>query len=96
MATSVPPATPNEEPSDINNITTNLDRMENVALMEQRVELSDQQVERMKMLAVGAKLERALTRRMTGQDAVMRPRGHSLGEKHKEETIKEVVSIGTG
>jgi hypothetical protein len=38
----------------------------------------------MSKLALGAKLERALDRRMSGQDAVMRPRGQSLNEKLRE------------
>jgi len=92
---TAPTAAPNDQP-DISNIELNLDRLDNVALLQQRVELSDKQVEQMKMLAVGAKLERALKRRMTGQDAEMRPRRNSLVEKHKEEVVQGVVPIGSG
>jgi hypothetical protein len=60
--------------AEISEITTGLQRMENKALMQQRVVLSDAKIERMGKLALGAKLERALDRRMTSQDAVMRPR----------------------
>lgn len=35
----------------------------------------------MQALKLGAKLERALGRRLGGQDAVMRPRGQTLTEK---------------
>lgn len=54
--------------------------MENKALSQQRVTLSDEKTANMNKLALGAKLDRALERRMSGQDAVMRPREH-LNEK---------------
>ncbi|GAO18553.1 hypothetical protein UVI_02012270 [Ustilaginoidea virens] len=60
--------------AEIRNIASNLDRMENEALSSQRVVLSDEKTDNMGKLALGAKLERALDRRMSGQDAVMRPR----------------------
>lgn len=48
--------------------------MENKALAQQRVVLSEEKWANMSKLALGAKLDRALNRRMTGQDAVMRKR----------------------
>ncbi|GAB0136580.1 hypothetical protein EsDP_00004877 [Epichloe bromicola] len=60
--------------AEIRNIALNLDRMENKALSSQRVMLSDEKTDNMSKLALGAKLERALDRRMSSQDAVMRPR----------------------
>ena len=61
--------------------------MENKALAQQRVELSEEKVANMSKLALGAKLDRALNRRMSGQDAVMRQRKPSvvspLSEKEK-------------
>lgn len=59
---------------EIRDIAFNLDRMENKALTSQRVMLSDEKTDNMGKLALGAKLDRALGRRMSGQDAVMRPR----------------------
>ncbi|KAM5356630.1 hypothetical protein ACJ41O_003276 [Fusarium nematophilum] len=70
--------------AEIRDIATGLDRMENKALTSQRVTLSDEKTDTMSKLALGAKLERALDRRMVGQDAVMRPRGKSLNEKLSE------------
>lgn len=67
--------------ADIRTIATGLERMENPALSNQRVPLSEQKSEDMKKLALGAKLDRALERRMTGQDAIMRPRTKSILEK---------------
>lgn len=60
--------------AEIREIATGLDRMENKALTSQRVTLSEEKYEKMSKLALGAKLERALDRRMSSQDAVMRPR----------------------
>jgi hypothetical protein len=66
---------------EIREIATGLERMENKKLTNQRVMLSEEKYETLKKLALGAKLERALDRRMTGQDAVMRPRGNTINEK---------------
>ncbi|KAI0117982.1 hypothetical protein GGR51DRAFT_272929 [Nemania sp. FL0031] len=71
--------------AEIRNIETGLARMENKALSKQRVVLSEEKTANLSKLALGAKLDRALDRRMTGQDAEMRPRKHSLNEKLKEE-----------
>lgn len=59
--------------AEIRDIALNLDRMENKALSSQRVTLSDEKTDNMSKLALGAKLERALDRRMSSQDATMRP-----------------------
>jgi hypothetical protein len=67
-------STANSTTAEINEITDGLRRMENKHLMEQRVILSEAKIDCMGKLALGAKLDRALGRRMTGQDAVMRPR----------------------
>ncbi|KAI0199469.1 hypothetical protein F4808DRAFT_212387 [Astrocystis sublimbata] len=60
--------------AEIRNIETGLQRMENKALSKQRVVLSEEKTANLSKLALGAKLDRALDRRMTGQDAVMRAR----------------------
>ncbi|KYK57172.1 hypothetical protein DCS_04179 [Drechmeria coniospora] len=79
---AAPSLTPTTQTSDsaqaeIRDIAVGLDRMENKALSSQRVMLSDEQSDNLSKLALGAKLERALERRMSGQDAVMRPRPRS-------------------
>lgn len=58
--------------AEIQSIEKGLDRMENKALAQQRVFLSEEKCANLSKLALGAKLERALGRRMTSQDAVMR------------------------
>lgn len=86
-----PSFTPTVQTSDsahaeIRDIASGLDRMENKALTSQRVILSEEKTDTMSKLALGAKLERALDRRMSGQDAEMRPRRKSLNEKLNEKS----------
>jgi len=57
---------------EINDITEGLDKLENKKLASQRFVPSKEKSENLSKLALGAKLERALDRRMYGQDAVMR------------------------
>jgi hypothetical protein len=59
---------------EITQITENLDKLENKKLANQRFVPSAEKSENLSKLALGAKLERALDRRLGGQDAVMRPR----------------------
>ncbi|KAI1475350.1 hypothetical protein F4774DRAFT_297646 [Daldinia eschscholtzii] len=70
--------------AEIREIESGLARMENRALSNQRVVLSEEKSANLNKLALGAKLDRALERRMTGQDAVMRPRNRSVREKDPE------------
>ncbi|KAK4084172.1 hypothetical protein PCL_06105 [Purpureocillium lilacinum] len=72
--------------AEIRDIALGLDRMENKALSSQRVVLSDEKTDNMSKLALGAKLERALDRRMSSQDAVMRPRQKSIKVSISEKT----------
>lgn len=58
--------------AEISNIEKGLDRMENKALSQQRVALNEEKTAVFQKLALGAKLDRALDRRMTAQDAEMR------------------------
>ncbi|KAI0451769.1 hypothetical protein F5B21DRAFT_366386 [Xylaria acuta] len=71
--------------AEIRDIESGLARMENKALSKQRVVLSEEKTANLSKLALGAKLDRALDRRMTSQDAVMRPRTKTLSEKEKDE-----------
>lgn len=78
--------------AEIQNIGETIDRLNDNAkrLSEQRVELNEEKRVNLQKLALGAKLERALDRRMSSQDAVMRPRMRSkstpkvLSEKENE------------
>ncbi|KAI9823885.1 MAG: hypothetical protein M1832_002202 [Thelocarpon impressellum] len=68
--------------ADIRSLTDGLDRLECQRLQQQRYVPSDAKTEALNQLALQAKLERALGRRMTGQDAVLRPK--VLSEKRAE------------
>ncbi|KAH9996737.1 hypothetical protein F4779DRAFT_185143 [Xylariaceae sp. FL0662B] len=72
--------------AEIRDIETGLARMENKALSQQRVVLTEEKSANLNKLALGAKLDRALDRRMTGQDAVMRPRRKTCPN---EESVSE-------
>ncbi|ELR05508.1 hypothetical protein VC83_08223 [Pseudogymnoascus destructans] len=58
--------------AEIADITAGLAKLENKKLASQRFVPSKEKSENLSKLALGAKLERALDRRMKGQDAVMR------------------------
>ncbi|KAH6682069.1 hypothetical protein B0J14DRAFT_531093 [Halenospora varia] len=66
---------------EIKDIEEGLDKLENKKLESQRFVPSQEKTENLSKLALGAKLERALGRRMGGQDAVMRDRKKSINEK---------------
>ncbi|CAK7229254.1 hypothetical protein SCUCBS95973_007157 [Sporothrix curviconia] len=74
MAPSYAPTvrTTDSATAEIQTIENGLDRMENKALQQQRVVLNEEKTAVFQKLALGAKLDRALERRMTGQDAEMR------------------------
>jgi hypothetical protein len=57
---------------EIKDIEEGLEKLENKKLTSQRFVLTQERSENLSKLALGAKLERALGRRMGGQDAVMR------------------------
>ncbi|KAI9685937.1 MAG: hypothetical protein M1820_010723 [Bogoriella megaspora] len=61
--------------------SASFDRLEDKRLQQQRYVPSAQKDGDMSKLALGAKVERALGRRMTGQDATFRPRTKVLSEK---------------
>ena len=58
--------------AEIKEWTQGLDRLENKRLQQQRFVPSAEKSEHVSKLALGAKLDRALQRRMTSQDAVFR------------------------
>lgn len=67
---------------EIKSWNAGFERLEDKRLTQQRYTLSNEKNEDLSKLALGAKLERALGRRMTGQDAVFRPK--ALNEKKVE------------
>ncbi|KAF2399381.1 hypothetical protein EJ06DRAFT_511482 [Trichodelitschia bisporula] len=71
---SSPSLTPSEKASplaqDIRQLSQGLARLDDARLQKQRYTTSEMKAEELSKLALGAKLERALARRMVGQDAV--------------------------
>jgi len=68
--------------AEIKQLTQGLDRLENRLLQQQRFVPSAQKTDDLSKLALGAKVERALGRRMTDQDAVLKQKKIiSLSEK---------------
>lgn len=71
--------------AEIKQLALGLDRLKDKRLERQRYVASEQKTDDLSKLALGAKLERALGRRMTTQDAVMRvkprPTNGPLNEK---------------
>lgn len=59
---------------DIKTWNAGFDRLEDKRLVQQRYMLTNEKTDDMSKLALGAKLDRALSRRMSGQDAVFRPK----------------------
>jgi hypothetical protein len=70
--------TPSEKASplaqDIRTLTSGLARLDQPKLQNQRYIVSDEKKDQISKLALGAKLERALGRRMVGQDASFSPK----------------------
>lgn len=58
--------------ADIQNLSAGLERLENKPLLKQRFVPTPEKSDNLSKLALSAKVERALERRMTTQDAVMR------------------------
>ncbi|KAL9103570.1 MAG: hypothetical protein Q9163_001408 [Psora crenata] len=60
--------------AEIKEWTQGLDRLEQKRLIQQRYAPTQEKTDSLSKLALGAKVERALDRRMTDQDAVFRPK----------------------
>jgi hypothetical protein len=58
--------------AEIRNLTQGLDRLDNKHLEQQRYVPSQKKSDDISKLSLGAKIERAIGRRMTDQDAVFR------------------------
>jgi len=93
MATSSSPLTCTREElapapeNEINQIQTTLSKLSDKKLASQRFVPSKEKTENLSKLALGAKLDRALSRRMGGQDAVMRAKDANMNEKVSEKPI---------
>ncbi|KAF1975579.1 hypothetical protein BU23DRAFT_76696 [Bimuria novae-zelandiae CBS 107.79] len=59
---------------EIKSWNAGFERLEDKRLVQQRYMLNSEKTDNMSKLALGAKLDRALARRMSGQDAVFRPK----------------------
>lgn len=69
---------------EINQIQTTLSKLSDKKLASQRFIPSQEKTENLSKLALGAKLDRALARRMGGQDAVMKSKRDNMNEKVSE------------
>lgn len=70
-----------EKIQDMKHLATGLDRLESSRLQQQRYIPSNEKRDYLSKVALGAKLERALDRRMANQDAVYKPRTKIISEK---------------
>ncbi|MCJ1333789.1 hypothetical protein MMC10_010489 [Thelotrema lepadinum] len=66
---------------DIKEFARGLERLDSKRLQQQRYSPSTEKSDSLSKIALGAKVERALGRRMGNQDAQMRPRSTYLSEK---------------
>lgn len=69
---------------EITHIQTTLSKLSDKKLASQRFVPSEKKTENLSKLALGAKLDRALARRMGGQDAVMKVKSNKMDEKMNE------------
>lgn len=72
---------------EIKDIEEGLEKLENKKLATQRYVPTQEKSENLSKLALGAKLERALGRRMGGQDAVMRKRAVKPMDMENEKVL---------
>lgn len=77
--------------AEIRELAHGLDRLKDKRLESQRFVASAQKADDLNKLALGAKLDRALGRRMREQDAVMRVRGMERGMGEKSGGLKVSV-----
>ncbi|KAK3111105.1 hypothetical protein LTR53_013987, partial [Teratosphaeriaceae sp. CCFEE 6253] len=66
------PATDPAKSADLRHWAGTLGRLQDARLEKQRYVMTDKKSDEVSQLALGAKVERALARRMTGQDATFR------------------------
>lgn len=78
---------------EIKDIENGLIKLENKKLATQRFVPTPEKTDHLSKLALGAKLERALGRRMGGQDAVMRDRKKTVTENEKTIETEKVAAV---
>ncbi len=78
---------------EIKDIEEGLEKLENKKLATQRYVPTQEKSENLSKLALGAKLERALGRRMGGQDAVMKERNKSVDNEKVLLAGQEKVAV---
>ena len=71
----------NAADSEVQKYANSLDRMESKRLQDQRYTPSSEKDEDMSKLALGAKVQRALDRRYSSQDAEYKPKPKKTSEK---------------
>ena len=81
MASNATSSSGDSAKHDIKELARGLERLDSKRLQQQRYSPSSEKSEHLSKIALGAKVERALGRRMGNQDALMRPRSSLLSEK---------------
>jgi hypothetical protein len=73
----------NGEPGiqELKDLTKGFERLNSAPLQQQRYQPTPEKRDDLSKLALGAKLERALDRRLTGQDYVLKPKSEEVNEK---------------
>lgn len=69
--------------ADIKSWSGALERMQDERLDKQRFVMNENKTDEVAKLALGAKVERALARRMVGQDAVFAPRKKTMDSEKR-------------
>ena len=72
---------------EIKDIEDGLEKLSNKKLQSQRFVPTAEKTENLSKLALGAKLERALGRRMGGQDAIMKVKKTTAGVEDNEKVL---------
>lgn len=89
-ASSTSLASTDPRSQDIKQWSEGFERMQDQRLQKQRYEMSGKKSDEVSITALGAKVERALGRRMTGQDAVFTPRRESVAVELPEKRSLEI------
>jgi hypothetical protein len=79
--------------AEIKHVTQGLDRLENKHLQQQRFVPSLKKTDELSKLSLGAKVERALGRRMSNQDAVLRPKRSAATKTNAFVVIDEKAAL---
>ena len=72
--------------AEVQKYSKSVERMEQKRLQEQRFTISTEKDDDMNKLALAAKLQRAVDRRYSSQDAIYKPR--QMSEKHRQSSTQ--------